>query len=120
MQSLIRCTQILLILLSAFGLYSTWYLIYNNGTVAMMEKTRENGPHLLPGIDVPLKPSFTGIRPIDHQLTVLVTFFWPVVDGSLPNASLFCFMFAGEAVAIWTLIYVESQRLSHSWRLVSL
>ena len=86
----------------------------------MMEKISGDGLLLLPGTDVPLKRSFTGIKPIDAQDAVLVNFFWPTVDGSLPNASLFCFMFAGEAVAVWTIIYVEGQRLSHSWRLVSL
>lgn len=120
MPTLIGSTQAFLILLAAFGFYTTWYLIYNNGTSDMMEQIRDQGPHLLPGTKAPLKRDFTGVKPIDYQLTVLVLFFWEQVDGSLPNASLFCFMFAGQAVAAWTLIYVEGQRRSNRWRIVSL
>lgn len=107
-------------LLSAFAFYSTWYLVYKNGTLDLMTQVHDQGPHLLPGTKAPLKRVFTGINSIDDQLTGMVLFFWEQVDGSLPNASLFCFMFAGEAVAVWTILYVESQRLSNSWRLVSL
>lgn len=120
MPSLINSAQVFLVLLSAIGFYLTWYLVYNNGTLDLMTQTLHHGSHLLPGTKAPLKQAFTGVNRIDHQLTVMVLFFWEQVDGSLPNASLFCFMFAGEAVAIWILIYVESQRLGNRWKVVSL
>lgn len=85
-----------------------------------MQQIRDQGPHVLPGTRAPLKRHFTGIKRIDYELTILTLFFWEQVDGSLPHASLFCFMFAGQAVAAWSLIYVEGRRLSNQWRIVSL
>ena len=120
MSSLIRGTQVFLVLLAAFGLYSTLYLVSENGTIDLMQQIRDHGPHILPGTKAPLKRRFTGIERIDYELTVLTLFFWEQVDGSLPAASLFCFMFAGQAVAAWSLIYVEGRRLSNQWRIVSL
>ena len=120
MPSLIRGTQVFLLLLASFAFYSTWYLSFKNGTIGHMQRIRDHGPHLLPGTRAPLKQHFTGIERIDYELTVLTLFFWEQVDGSLPGASLFCFMFAGQAIAAWLLIYVEGRRLSNQWRIVSL
>ena len=120
MPSLIRSTQAFLLLLAAFGFYSTWYLVVKNGTTDLMQQIRDHAPHALPGTRAPLKRHFTGIERIDYELTFLTLFFWEQVDGSLPNASLFCFMFAGQSVAAWSLIYVEGRRLSNQWRIVSL
>lgn len=85
MVSLIRFTQILLLLLAAFGFYSTWYLIYNNGSVSLMEQIRDHGPHILPGTEAPLKRKYTGIGRVDYQLTVLVLFFWEQGRSSLTD-----------------------------------
>ena len=76
MSSAIRITQVFLLLLAACGFYSTWCLVYNNGTVKMMEQIRDHGPHILPGTKEPLKKNFTGIGRLDYQLTVLTLFFW--------------------------------------------
>jgi len=120
MVSLIRTTQVLLALTLGVGLYTTWYLLYKNGTVELMQDVRDRGPHILPGTRDPLKKSYIGIGWIDYQLTVLTLFFWEAVDGSRPAASLFCFGFAGQATAAWSILYVEGRRLGNRWRLVSL
>ena len=117
---LIRSTQLLLTLTFTIGVYATWYLISYNGTAELMRDVRIRGPHIVPGTKAPLKRVFTGIGTLDHQLTVLTLFFWEVVDGSMPNASLFCFGFAGQAVAAWTVIYIEGRRASNRWRIISL
>ena len=120
MLSLVRATQFLLALIVPVGFYTTWYLVSYNDTAALMRDVRIRGPHVLPGNQAPLKRTYTGIEVFDYQLTVLTIFFWEVVDGSMPNASLFCFGFAGQAVAAWTVIYIEGRRAGNRWKIISL
>lgn len=120
MVSLIGATQILLALTLIVGFYTTWYSIFQNGTIELMRDVRDRGPHILPGTKAPLKKSYVGIGWIDYQLTVLTLFFWEAVDGSRPAASLFCFGFAGQAAAAWSILYVDGRRLGNRWKLVSL
>lgn len=121
MSPLIRATQLLLVLTLAFGFYTTWYLIYHNGTVELMKEVRDVGPHILPATEgmAALKKTYIGFGWIDYLLTVLTLFFWEAVDGSSPSASLFCFMFAGQLTAAWTILYVEGRRYANRRRLVS-
>ncbi|MCJ1404566.1 hypothetical protein MMC11_007792 [Xylographa trunciseda] len=111
--------QLSLIALSGLGAYLTWGLALNNGTLSMMERIREYGPQLLPGTDVPLKQSYTGIQAIDNQLTVLVLFFWQLVDGGMPGASLGTFRFASQFVPGWGLVVLESMRSGNKGRIIS-
>lgn len=117
---LIRAIQYLLTLLLLIGFYTTWYLISYNDTAELMRDVQVHGPRTLPGTKAPLKRAYTGIEVFDHELTVLTLFFWEVVDGSMPDASLFCFGFAGQAVAAWTIIYIEGRRSGNRWRVISL
>ena len=64
--------------------------------------------------------SFTGLDPPDGLLSTLVVFFWPLVDGSSPGASLISFLFAGQAVALLTAITLEASRTANHSRIVSL
>ncbi|MCJ1392879.1 hypothetical protein MMC18_005751 [Xylographa bjoerkii] len=107
--------QASLIALSGLGAYLTWGLALNNGTTRMMEHIRDFGPHVLPDTDAPLKQSYTGIQAIDYQLTVLVLFFWQLVDGSMPSASLGTFRFASQFVAGWGLVVMEAYDSVSLW-----
>ncbi|KAL8689612.1 MAG: hypothetical protein Q9218_004754 [Villophora microphyllina] len=105
MPTLLNTTILLLIGLSGFGAYSTWYIFMNNGAGDMMKDIRNNGPHTLPYTDgAPLKKTYTGISVVDYQLTVLILFFYNVVDGSHPESSItlwgFAFQNADFAVVI--------------------
>jgi hypothetical protein len=80
----------------------------------------EIGPRLLPGTNESLKTSYTGIPKLDDRLTVLVLFFWEMVDGSKPNASLLCFHFVGQIVAGWGLCMMESLRTGNRRRMIAL
>ena len=111
--------QASLLALSGLGAYLTWGLALNNGTITMMEHIRDFGPHILPGTVAPLKQSYTGIEAVDYQLTVLVTFFWPLVDGGMPHASLGVFRFASQFVAGWGLVVMEGMRNGNRGRLIS-
>jgi len=122
MSPLLPIAKVSLLVLSGIGFYTTWYLLYNNGTAAHMSHIRDTGPRLLPGTQGPLKTSygFSAIPRIDYQLTVLTLFFWEMVDGSRPDGSLYCYYFAGQVFAGWALLMVESLRRGNRWRVVSL
>jgi len=69
---------------------------------------------------VPLVKTYTGVGPIDRQVTVLVSFFAPVVDsknGALSLASVFGL---GQFGAAWTLMMMEGSRQGNKGRVVSL
>ena len=84
-----------------------------------MEKIRDVGPRILPGTKIPLKTTYVGIEKVDYQLTVLDLFFWEMVDGSRPDASLFCYQFAGQVFTGWGLLMVESLRRGNIGRVIS-
>ena len=116
----ISVVSLSLLLLSAAGFYTTWILLMKNGTVYQMQHVREFGPRVLPGTQEPIKTSYTGIKSIDYQLGVLTLFFWEMVDGSRPNASLFSFYFGGQIAAGWSLLLLEGLRNGNRWRIISL
>ena len=111
--------QATLVALSALGAYLTWGLALSNGTITMMEYTRNVEPQVLPGTDSPLKQSYIGIQAVDNQLTVLVLFFWQLVDGSMPNASLSTFRFASQFVPGWGLVVIEGMRSGNKGKIIS-
>ncbi|MCJ1477789.1 hypothetical protein MMC13_006462 [Lambiella insularis] len=111
--------QAILIVLCALGGYLTWGLAMQNGTMSMMAHIRDFGPHVLPGTDAPLKQTYTGIRAVDYQLTVLAVFFWNLVDGSMPHASLFVGKLAFQFIAAWGLLMIEGARNGNKGRLIS-
>ena len=120
MSLLINSTKIVLLLLCGTGFYATWYLLLNNGTTGHMTKIRDVGPRLLPGTKEPLKTTYVGVEKIDYQLTVLDLFFWELVNGSRPDASLFCYHFAGQVFSGWALLVIESMRNANLWKSISL
>ena len=120
MSALTRLTIISLLLLCGAGYYGTWYLLLSNGSTDHMSHIRDVGPRLLPGTNEALKTVYIGIRVIDYQLTVLTLFFWELVDGSNPSASLFCFHFATQIACGWGLLMIEGLRRGHRWKMLSL
>ena len=120
MVSAIYGVNLTLFSLSALGCYLTWYLLYTNGTADQMVYIRDTGPQLLPGTKAPIKTIYIGIEAVDHQIAVLALFFWELVDGSMPNASLHCFRFAGQIAAAWGLVMLEAMRVGNQRRIISL
>ncbi|KAL8872009.1 MAG: hypothetical protein Q9174_002287, partial [Haloplaca sp. 1 TL-2023] len=120
MSRLTSITALLLFLLSGVGYYFTWHLLLNNDGARLMEELRDNGPHILPyNNGAPLRKSYTGIALIDYQLTVLVLFFYNIVDGSHPNACLQVYHFFGQAPAGYTLLLLEGLRHGNKLRAIS-
>ncbi|KAI9844627.1 MAG: hypothetical protein M1837_005479 [Sclerophora amabilis] len=106
-------------LLAAASYYCTWGLSERNGHFKSVEQVGSAIPNVLPRTDAALKRSYVGIEPIDDLLTTLTILFWPALDGSSPQLSLFSFHFAGQVVPLCVVLMVESRRLGNKWRIVS-
>ena len=116
----LNITRGLLATVWTFGAYSTWYLFLNNGTGDQVDEVLAAKPPLLPGTQELLKTTFTGIKPIDDQLALLAVIFYPVLDGSLPQASLWALMFGGQVAAVYVLMLIESVRSGNQGKLITL
>jgi hypothetical protein len=110
-------SKVALPLLSAFGFYVTYGLSFRNGTFALIEKAAEK--FQLPNSNFALRTTFTGVGPIDNQLRVLLSFFWPVVNGDYPDVSLRCLRFAGSAGAAWLIVMMEALRRGNQGTAIS-
>ncbi|KAI9878134.1 MAG: hypothetical protein M1830_001780 [Pleopsidium flavum] len=119
MANLTTVVKVLLPVLSVIAVLGTWVLSTNNGTLSLVKHINATGSNFLSGTHEPLKATFTGIRPIDDQLKILVTFFWPIVDGSAPTTSLQSVHFGGQIVAAWIVCMIESLRDGNRWRVIS-
>ena len=75
---------------------------------------------VLPGTTYRMVDSFTGFKPVDKQLQVLLAFFWPIIDGSAADYGLHAFNFAGQAAATWMVLMVDGLKDGNHWRPVSL
>lgn len=91
--------------------------MHRNGHYALMVDLRDNGPHLLPGSNIPLKKSYLRIKAIDYVLTVIQVAFASVVHGSSPGLSLFAFQFRGTLLAAIVMIRAENSKATgSSWK----
>jgi hypothetical protein len=99
-----------LVLLELLAIKSMHLQIHQNGYYAALVDLRDNGPHLLPGSNIPLKKLYLGIEPIDFVFAVLQCFFANVVDGSAPGLSLFAWQFGGTFGAIVVVAFIEGLR----------
>jgi hypothetical protein len=111
-------SKVIVLLLIGWGILAGYVFNFNNGLFPALENLREVG--LLPGTDLPLRTHYTGIKAIDSQLVILVGFFWCMVDGGVPDVSLLCVEFLGQAVAVWVVCVIEGSRSGNKGRLVSL
>ncbi|ODH40897.1 hypothetical protein ACO22_01496 [Paracoccidioides brasiliensis] len=111
-----KAIQYLLPFTFIFAIYAIAIFGQQNGFLGMLDQNVENGT--LPETDERLRTTFTGVHAVDHLLTTLVSFFWPVVDGSSPSLSLHGLNFAGALGALWVLILLESFRPGNKARLV--
>lgn len=94
--------------LSAFVFYAIFYFSYANGLHELGHKAVASGK--LPGLDAPLRTVYTGVEPIDRLLTLLITFFYPAMDGQDATLLLHSIGFSGTFGAAWTLVVLESWR----------
>lgn len=110
--------RIILPLLSVFVLYAIFYYADANGLRALGDELVASGK--LPGLDVPLRTTYTGVKSVDDLLSTLTTFFWPATDGSHPSLLLHSIGFSSTFGSAWMLVSLESWRRGNAWGLAAL
>ncbi|KAK5243186.1 hypothetical protein LTR40_012555, partial [Exophiala xenobiotica] len=105
--------KILLILLSIAGFGFLWVQPYKDGLLTLLGQQSKPGA-VIPGpTAAPMKQTYTGIGPVDKQLTTLVSFFYTAIDGNRADVSLSFLYLGGQVLAAWTLITIESLRVGN-------
>jgi hypothetical protein len=102
------------------GAFGTMGLGARNGTFDHISTLAAQESPVFPGSNVLLLRQYTGVRAIDRQLSVLVTFFAPVVDSRSGTLYLYAIFGLGQFGAAWTLLVMESLRSGNKGRAVSL
>ena len=95
--------------LSAIGIVTTWIWSYDNRLFKDIVEVVDSSHPCLPGTSHPLL-QWTSFTPLDRFLAILVTFFYPPIEGSNPTAALQAFHFVGQLIAVWTVMLLESVR----------
>ncbi|GME43468.1 hypothetical protein GTA08_BOTSDO00033 [Neofusicoccum parvum] len=113
-------TVVLLPALAAAGVMTTMVFSFNNNMFPRITEIIEDpAATTLPGTDVPLTREWTGVGRIDRQLTVLLIFFWQLLDGRYPQATLQGVHFFGQMGAFWTLMQLEAKREGNKSRIIA-
>ena len=96
--------------LSVFGFWTLWGFPYNNGLLKILKSETEPGA-MIPGpTKAPMRQHYTGVKLVDNQLTILVSFFYTAVDGNRGDLSLAFLGLGGAVLAAWTLVTLEGLR----------
>ncbi|KIV82269.1 hypothetical protein PV11_04390 [Exophiala sideris] len=110
--------KILLILLSIAGFWTLWAFPYQNGLLKILSQQNEPGA-VIPGpTAAPMKQTYTGIGPVDKQLTILVSFFYTAIDGNRADVSLSFLYLGGQVLAAWVLVMIESLRVGNQGKFI--
>lgn len=105
--------KISLVALSILGFWTLWVFPYKNGLLKFLGHQAEPGA-VIPGATLaPMKQTYTGIHPVDKQLTILVSFFYTAIDGKRADISLSFLALGGQVLGAWVLIMIESLRTSN-------
>ncbi|KAH7361025.1 hypothetical protein BKA65DRAFT_494490 [Rhexocercosporidium sp. MPI-PUGE-AT-0058] len=106
-------------LFSLLGLYGTLILGEANGLFKGIIAIISIDDPKFPTTEDDLLMRYTQIGWLDKQLTILVTFFAPVVDMNQGALSMFSVFGAGQFGAAWALMFMESLRMGNRRRVVS-
>ncbi|KAI9646146.1 hypothetical protein NHQ30_005586 [Ciborinia camelliae] len=114
-------TLIALPILSLVGIFGTFIIGGSNGTFEHITNlvAQETPPAVFPDAKYLLMKDYTGIKAVDKQLTVLVTFFAPVCDRKNVALWLNSIYGLGQFGGAWTLLVMESLRSGNKGRAVS-
>lgn len=110
-----------LIYLAASGAaaYCIFGLQMQNGFFDMLTVMAEDHPTRLPGSTVDGELMTSGNQALDKAFLPLIRFFYPVTTGENPRLSLFSFWFAGQVIALHTLLVLEGLRVGNRGRLIA-
>jgi hypothetical protein len=111
---------LLLPLLSVAAVYCLWIVASNNGLFKQIAELAQQKHSIFPGSKSALVRNYTGVTAVDGQLSTLVTFFAPVVQGGSEPLNLFSLFGLGQFGAAWTLLLLESLRKGNQGKVISL
>lgn len=101
----------LLCALGIVGIWGTQVRVGLDGSTDELMKVMDDPEGRLPGSKALLQRTFSGIRyPFDHIISILVVFWYEVVDGSHPASTAVALYFLGQLLPGILLIYTNSQR----------
>lgn len=103
--------------LAVLGFWTLWPFPYNNGLLAHLKAQTELGASIPGPTSAPMKQTYTGVAPIDNQLTVLVSFFYTAIDGKRGDISLVFLSLGSHVIAAWVLITIEGLRRGNKGKL---
>ncbi|KAI1781477.1 hypothetical protein F4818DRAFT_38761 [Hypoxylon cercidicola] len=108
--------------MSIFGFRATLGALGTNGMGAVLRDVLDPGTEAaLPGAPRPLKRAFTGVGPLDRQLSLLVAFFAALIDDPGAGGEVLAFYVWGMAqfAAGWSLLVLEGRRAGNRGGLAS-
>ena len=109
-----QAIQLTLVILST---YMTWYLAFQNGTAAQIAGFQSLD--FLPGTEVPIRRTFTGVDAVDKYLTFMNCVGWLIVGGNSPGISLHAYLFGGQFAAAYGLLIIEGSRSGNRHKAIS-
>jgi len=112
--------KLLLPALAIVGFLGTHKLAMDNGLYKMIAVNLKSSSPQLEGTNFSQRTQWTGFKAIDSHLSLMVSFFWPMLSGNIPNLTLMSTHFLGQGMSIWMLMLIETFRVGNTWRLVSL
>jgi hypothetical protein len=117
MAGIMTFSKVALLLLCGWGFFATLIFSSKNGLFITLEEIKKLG--LLPYTSAGIRTKYTGVKALDDHLSMLVTFFWTVIDGTYPDVSLHSVDFLGQGAAAWVVCVVEGSRSGNKGKLVS-
>lgn len=105
-----------LVLLCFAGVLFVPILGFKNGLLAMIQEVVAAPQPVLPGTNIPLRTSWTGLQLVDFDFSLMVVIFSTILDES--NLSIFIAggHFFGLWMSSWILILLESHRIGPEQR----
>ncbi|KAK5078705.1 hypothetical protein LTR64_002881 [Lithohypha guttulata] len=102
--------KVTLFIFSALGFWTLWGFPARNNLLHFLGELSEPGASIPGPAYYPMKQRWTGIEPVDKQLTTLVGFFYTAIDGNRIDITLSFLNLGSQVLAAWILITTESYR----------
>ncbi|KAL2834226.1 hypothetical protein BDW59DRAFT_168571 [Aspergillus cavernicola] len=100
----------LLCALGLLGFWGTHGRTSADGSTALITQLLDSPTPYLPGTQSVLRGTYTGIKPVDHILNILILFWFEAVDGSHPTASAISLYFLGQLLPCIIFAYLNGLR----------